>query len=524
MSKKVKLRNFHQAKWDEPIIFEISTAGQRGILLPEIREDIKNKTGNIHDIMPKNLKRAKRPNLPELAQPQVLRHFLRLSQETLGQDITIDIGLGTCTMKYSPKIHEQFVSNHKFSELHPLQDNGTTQGILEIMYKMEEFLKVLSGMDAFTFQPRGGAQAVYSNANVLKAYFDDIGEGGQRNEIITTAFSHPVNAAAPHTRGYKVITLMPDKDIGYPSVEAVKAAVSEKTAGLFITNPEDTGIFNVKIKEITDIVHEAGGLCIADIADANGLFGITKAKEAGFDMCHYNLHKAFSSPHGSMGPGCGAQGVKDFLTPYLPVPSVKFDGKEYHLDYNSPKSVGKIGSFYGVAAAVLRAYSWIMSLGAAGLKEVSKLSILNNNYLMKRLLEEVKGISAPYSEGLPRMEQVRYSWEKLKEETGVGTDDVEKRIMDYGLQEYYLSHPPYLVKEPFTPEPNETFSKKEIDEYAEILKKVSQEAYDNPELVKTAPHNGPISLISQPVITKPENLIVTWRVYKKRSENSDEML
>ena len=516
MKKYPKLRNFHQAKWDEPIIFELSTPGQRGILIPEAEDEIKREVASIDELVPKGIRRKKEPALPELAQPQVLRHFLRLSQETLGQEINIDIGLGTCTMKYSPKIHEQFVSNHKFSELHPLQDERTTQGVLEIIYKMEGILKELSGLDAFTFQPGGGGQAVFSNASILKAYHTDRGEGEQRNEIITTAFSHPVNSAAPHTKGFKVITIMPDEDTGYASVESVKAAVSERTAGLFITNPEDTGIFNVNIKEIVDVVHEAGGLCIMDIADANGLFGITRAKESGFDMCHYNLHKAFSSPHGSMGPCCGAQGVKSFLEKYLPGPLVRYDGEKYYLDYNRPDSIGKIRKYYGVIAAVLRAYGWVMSIGADGIKEVSELSILNNNYLMKRLLTEVKGISAPYSKEKYRMEQVRYSWEKLKNDTGVGTSDVQRRTMDYGLQEYYESHPPYLVPEPYTPEPNETYSKDEIDEYAEIIKKVSEEAYENPEFVKKAPYNTPISLIPQPEITNPEELIVTWRSYKRK--------
>ncbi|WP_352418606.1 aminomethyl-transferring glycine dehydrogenase subunit GcvPB [Proteiniborus sp.] len=516
MSKDVKVKDFHQAKWDEPIIFELSTPGQRGILLPEADNEIKNKVGDIEDIVPKNIKRSKKPALPELAQPQVLRHFLRLSQETLGQELNIDIGLGTCTMKYSPKINEQFVRNPKFAELHPLQDEETTQGALEIMYKMEEFLKAISGMDAFTFQPGGGAQAVFSNASILKAYHTDRGEGEQRNEIITTILSHPVNAASPHTKGFKVITLMPDEKTGYPSLESLKAVVSERTAGMFLTNPEDTGIFNPHVKEMVDIVHEAGGLCIADIADANGLFGISRAKEVGYDMCHYNLHKAFSSPHGSMGPCCGAQGVKDFLTKYLPVPVVKYDGKKYSLDYDRPESIGKIRKFYGVIATVVRAYSWIMAIGPDGLKEVSELSILNNNYLMKRLLSEVKGISAPWAEGQFRMEQVRYSWEKLKEDTGVGTDDVDRRCSDYGVQGYFQSHHPWIIPEPFTPEPNETYSKMEIDEYANIFKKISEEAYENPELVKTAPHNTPISLISKEEVTDPKELIVTWRIYKKK--------
>ena len=515
MSKDVKVRDFHQAKWDEPIIFELSVPGQRGILLPK-DEEIKKEIGELSNILPKKMQRKKKPNLPELAQPQVLRHFLRLSQETLGQELNIDIGLGTCTMKYSPKINEQFVKNSKFSQLHPSQDTSTTQGALEIMYKMEKIMKEVSGMDAFTFQPGGGAQAVYSNASILKAYHSDRGEGEQRNEIITTILSHPVNGAAPHTKGFKVINLMPEGETGYPSLEQLRSVVSERTAGMFITNPEDTGIFNPHVKEMVDIIHEAGGLCIADIADSNGLFGISRAKEVGYDMCHFNLHKAFASPHGSMGPACGAQGVKEYLKKYLPVPVVKYDNEKYYLDFNRPHSIGKIRQFYGVVAVVLRSYSWVMAIGADGLKEVSHISILNNNYLMKRLLEEVKGISAPWSKEKYRMEQVRYSFEKLKEDTGIGTEDVNRRVTDYGLQNFYESHPPLLIAEPFTPEPNEAYSKREIDEFANIFKKISEEAYENPEIIMSAPHNAPISKIDTAAYTKPEDLIVTWRVYKRK--------
>ena len=516
MNKDIKLRNFHEAKWDEPIIFELSTKGQRGILIPELEKEMKEQIGEINNLIPEKMMRKIKPALPEISQPQVLRHFLRLSQETLGQDINIDIGLGTCTMKYSPKINEQFVRYHKFSELHPLQDEKTVQGILEIIYKTENMLKEISGMDAFSFQPGGGAQAVFSNASILKAYHSDRGEGEQRDEIITTFLSHPVNAAAPRTKGFKVITLMPNEKTGYADLEALKAAVSERTAGMFITNPEDTGIYNPLVKEMIKIVHDAGGLCIADQADANGLFGMTRAKEAGYDMCHFNLHKAFASPHGSMGPCCGAEGVRNFLTKYLPVPVVKFDGNRYSLDYDKPDSIGKIREFYGVISVVLRSYAWIMSIGADYLKEVSEISVLNNNYMMKKFLTEVKGISAPWAEGLYRMEQIRYSWAKLKNDTGVTTDDIDRRCGDYGVQGYFQSHHPWIIQEPFTPEPNETFSKMEINEYVNIFKKISEEAYENPELVKTAPHNAPISLITKEIISNPKDLIVTWRVYKRK--------
>lgn len=515
MKAKVKVRDFHQAKWDEPIIFELSEAGQRGVLLPR-DERIVKETKSASDYLPKEIQRKKKPALPELSQPQVLRHFLRLSQETLGQELNIDIGLGTCTMKYSPKVHEQFVRNPKFSELHPLQPIETLQGILSIIYEMQEIMKAISGMDAFSFQPGGGAQAVYSNASILKKYHEDRGEGKQRTEIITTILSHPVNAAAPHTKGFKVLTLMPDPETGYPKIEALKEVLSEKTAGMFITNPEDTGIFNPHIQEMIDLVHQAGGLCIADIADSNGLFGIVRAKEAGYDMCHFNLHKSFSSPHGSMGPCCGAQGVKKSLEKYLPVPLVTYEKGQYVFQDESKDSIGKVRAFYGVVATVLRAYAWVRSLGAEGLKEVSEISILNNNYLMKRLLSEVEGISAPWGKEKFRMEQVRYSFEKLKEDTGVSTDDIARRVVDYGLQDYFQSHHPWLIPEPFTPEPNETYSKRDIDEYAEIFKQIAKESYENPELVISSPHRAPISKIDTAPYTEPKDLVVTWRAYQKR--------
>lgn len=509
-----KLRDFHQAKWDEPIILELSNPGERGVLLP-LDDDLRQEVGSPQDMIPEVLRRKNKPALPELAQPQVLRHYLRLSQESLGQDFNIDIGLGTCTMKHSPKLHEQFVRNPKFSQLHPLQDESTVQGALEILHRTEELFKSISGMDAFSFQPGGGAQAVYSNAQIMKKYHDERGEG-HRDEIITTILSHPVNAASPHTVGYKVITLLPDPESGYPSLKDLKAVLSDRTAGLFITNPEDTGIFNPHIKEMIEAVHQVGGLAVADVADANGLLGIVRARESGFDMCHFNLHKSFSSPHGSMGPCCGAQGVKKEFAKYLPIPVVVKKDNRYHLDYDRPDSIGKVRKFYGVVAVVLRAYSWIMSMGADGLKEVSEVSILNNNYLMKRFLDEVRGVSAPWGKEKYRMEQVRFSFEKMKDDTGVGTDDVDRRVVDYGLQGYFQSHHPWLIPEPFTPEPNETYSKADIDEYVEIFKKISEEAYTDAEVVLNSPHRAAISKIEHDIITNPNDLIVTWRAYKRK--------
>ena len=511
--KRPKIRRFHQAKWDEPIIFEMSQEGERGILVPEVEEDLKREVGDVLSSIPKDVRRKRPPELPEISQSRVLRHYMRLSQETLGTDLNIDVGQGTCTMKYSPKINEQLVRTPQMNEIHPLQDEQTVQGILEVMYRFKQILKEISGMDEFSLQPSSGSQGIYANASIIRAYHEEQGEADNRDEIITTIFSHPSDAACPRVSGFKVITLYPDED-GYPDLEALKAAVSERTAGLMITNPEDTGIFNPKISEFVDVVHEAGGLCAYDQANANGLIGITRARDAGFDLCQFNLHKTFSTPHGCGGPGGGPIGVTKELAEYLPFPVVAFDGIRYYLDYNRPKSIGKVRAFYGVAPVVLKSYAWVMSLGAKGLREVAEIAVLNNNYLLNKVLE-IKGISAPYAKGKRRIEQVRYSWEELMNDTGVRSEEVGIRAADFGVH-YWTSHHPWIVPEPCTLEPTESYSKSDLDEYIEILRHVSNEAYSNPEIVKTAPHNSTIHKIDHKPLDDPSQWAITWRAYKRK--------
>lgn len=506
-------RDFHEARWDEPIIMELGNPGERGVMVPKADKRVVEATGSVEELLPKGLKRKKPPKLPEMSQMQVLRHYMRLSQETIGTDINIDIGLGTCTMKYSPKIHEQFIRSDKLKELHPYQDESTVQGILEIIYQLEQYLKAISGMSKVSLQPSGGTQAIFANVETIRAYHEARGEGEKRNEIITTILSHPGNPGAAATLGYKVLTLYPDEN-GIPDIEALKAAVSEHTAALMITNPEDTGIYNEKIRQFVDIVHEAGGLCVYDQANLNGLFGITRARDAGFDMCHYNLHKSFSSPHGCQGPGAGAQCVSEELAKYVAAPTVEFDGEKYYLDDNRPDSIGKLRKYYGVPAVLVRAYAYIRSLGPDGIKQIAELSILNNNYMLKKLLE-IDGLSMPMAEGKYRLEQARLSWKELTDETGVTTDDICRRIVDYGFQDYFASHHPRIIPEPFTPEPVETYSKDDIDEFVAAFKAIAEEARNDPELVKTAPHKAALgSQIQEEYLTEWENFATTWRAFR----------
>ena len=504
-------RKYHAARWNEPIIHELSNKGERGIIPPLLEEEIAEKTDHASSYVPESIRRTDPPPLPELSQPQVLRHYLRLSQMTLGMELDIDLGVGTCTMKYSPKINEELVS--RIAEIHPLQPEETIQGLLEIVYEFGyTFLREISGMDAFSFQPPGGSAGAYNNSLMIKKYHE-VNKEPWRDEIITTIFSHPCDAACPATAGYKIITLYPEKETGLPSIEALKEAVGKKTAGLFITNPEDTGIFNKDIDEWTSIMHEAGGLCSYDQANANAILGVTRAREAGFDLCFFNLHKTFSSPHGSSGPGNAAIGVTEELEEFLPVPVIVKQGEKYHLDYDRPNSIGKVRDFMGNLQVVLRAYAWSISMGARGLREVAEVSMINNQYLSEKV-KKLRGVTLPF--GGRRLDQARWSLEKLKEDTGIGVNDVNRRIVDYGVQSMFTSHHPWLIPEPFTPEPCETYSKRDIDYWVSVLETVLEEAYENPDLLRTAPHRSSNHKVNSEPFNDPEKWAMSWTAYKRK--------
>ncbi len=514
IADKPALRRFHQASWDEKLIFELGSPGERGVLVPDVDPEITEALGGTVEI-PAALRRTTAPALPEIGQQQVLRHYLRLSQETLGADLNVDVGQGTCTMKYSPKVNDRFVTDERIAGLHPLQHESTVQGVLEILHRLEGLLKEVSGMDRVSLQPGAGSAAIYANVAMIRAYFADRGEAQTRDEIITTVFSHPSNAACAKTAGFKVITLHPDAE-GYPDIEALRAAVGPRTAALLITNPEDTGIYNPRIAEFVEIVHAAGGLAAYDQANANGILGITRARDAGFDLCHFNLHKTFSTPHACGGPAAGACGVTEALAPYLPRPTVEYDADRgcHRLDGDRPHSVGKIRPHHGVVPNLVRAYAWIMSLGADGLREVAETAVLNNNYLLHKV-KQIRGVGVPYATGRPRVEQVRYSWEQLNADTGVHSEQIGLRAADFGAH-YWTSHHPYLVPEPMTLEPTESYSRADLDEYAAILAEVAREAYEDPETVRTAPHRSTIHRVRPEALDDPARWSPSWRTYRRK--------
>jgi glycine dehydrogenase subunit 2 len=517
------LRPFHQASWNEPMLLELSSPGERGIIPPPVEAELLGSgSGSSEDplaVLPEALRRSNPPALPECSQPRILRHYLRLSQETLGQDVNIHLGEGTCTMKYSPKVNEQLVRSPKVADLHPLQDEDTVQGMLEVLHRFEMMLCEISGMKRFTFQPAGGAQGVYANARMMRAYHASRGDT-DRDEIVTTIFSHPCDGGAPSTAGFKVVTVYAG-DQGFPEPDAIRRAVSKRTAGLMITNPEDTGLFNPHIEEIVEIVHDAGGLCHYDQANANGILGITRAGDAGFDLCQFNLHKTFSSPHCSAGMPVGACGVTAELAPFLPVPTVEFDGSRYRLDYGRPQTVGKIRSFHGVPATVVRSFAWTLSLGAEGLRQVAETAVLNNNYLASRLAG-VRGIDISFEDSNParRLEQIRYSLAQLHEDTGLGTEDVARRTADFGVAGYFSSHEPWVVPEPMTLEPSESYSRADLDEYAEIIAEVSREAYESPESVASSPHHSTVHKLDLAPHDDPELWALTWRAHLRKHGQS----
>lgn len=506
---------YRAVAWNEPIIYQLSKPGRRGSMVLRPDKKVEATVGDVLSKIPEEIRRKRLPNLPELSEPEVVRHYIRLSQQTFGVDSGISVGVGTCTMKYSPKVNEALVRSPKLADIHPLQHEATVQGALEIMYKLGKWLCEISGMDEFSLQPRAGAHAALTNAQIIRKYHEFNGELDQRNEIITTVLSHPCNGAGPAVAGFKVITLYPD-ETGIPNIEALKAAVSKHTAGLMITDPYDTGVFDRNIDEYIRIIHEAGGLFAIDQANANSILGRLRIGDVGADLCYFNLHKSFSTPHASSGPGSAPIGVKKELSKFLPVPVVAYEGTKYYLDYNRPHTIGKTAGFYGVIPNVVRAYAWLMSMGADGLMETSEVAVINNNYLIQKLLT-VRGVTLPWSESYPRrLQEARLSLEKMKEDTGIGIDEVNRRIVDYGIQRCFTSHEPWIIPEPFTPEPTESNSKEDIDKFVEVFQRISDEAYSNPEILKNAPHNCSIAKVDSTPSRDPKKWALTWRAYLKK--------
>ena len=459
----------------DKLIFEISKPGRVAYKLPEL--DIEEKP--IENMIPKEFLSDKELNLPEVSEVDVIRHYTNISNKNYGVD-TGFYPLGSCTMKYNPKINEDMAGLDGFVNLHPYQPQSCVQGSLELMYELQNYLCEISGMDQITLQPAAGAHGELTGVMLIKAYHESRNDK-KRNKIIVPDSAHGTNPATAAMAGYDIIEIKSTKE-GLVDLEQLREAVGEDTAGLMLTNPNTLGLFDKGIKEIAKIVHDAGGLLYYDGANANAILGYARPGDMGFDVVHFNLHKTFSTPHGGGGPGSGPVGVKKDLVPFLPVPIVKKDNGKFYLDYDYPQSIGKMKDFYGHFGILVRAYAYILSMGNDGLKKASQMAVLNANYLKEHLKED-------YYLPIETIYKHEFVLGGLKDPLSeVITLDIAKRLLDYGY------HPPtvyfpLIINEALMIEPTETESKETLDEFIEAMKKIAKEAKENPELLKTAPHN-----------------------------------
>ncbi len=503
---------FRQANWNEPLIFELSKKGKVGQIALRLTEEEHNALSEAMRSLPEDILRKTAPNLPEVSEVEVVRHFTRLSQENYG----VDLGtypLGSCTMKYNPKICEILAASPRVKNLHPLQHVSLSQGILRILYELSEFLAEITGMSKVSLQPSAGAHGELCGELIIRAAHRDRNELNQRTEMIVPDSSHGTNPASAAMAGFKVVVVPSDSE-GCIDVEALKNVVSKRTAGIMITNPNTLGIFERRILEVAEIVHEAGGLLYYDGANLNAILGKTRPGEMGFDISHINIHKTFGTPHGGGGPGAGPVGVTQELAKFLPVPTIESNGENYYLDYDRPQSIGKIRSFLGNVSVLLRAYAYILLLGAEGLEEIAEISVLNANYLARKVLASGR-YQMPFDSKKARKHEIVISTEKITTETGIRALDISKRLLDFGVHAPTMYFP-LIVKEAMMIEPTETESIEALDRYADILAKIAEEAYGQPNILTEAPQNTTVGRVDDVAASHPKTMCLNWRMYENR--------
>ncbi|MGZ8716570.1 MAG: aminomethyl-transferring glycine dehydrogenase subunit GcvPB, partial [Gaiellaceae bacterium] len=446
-----------------------------------------------HDLpaaeVPAELRRGSPPRLPEVSEPELLRHFTELSSRNYGVD-TGFYPLGSCTMKHNPRVNERLAALPGFRDLHPHQEEDGAQGALELMWRLQEILAEVSGLDAVSLQPAAGSQGELTGLMLMRAYFDDRGEGEQRDTIVTADTAHGTNPASVTMAGFEMTPVKTDAR-GNIDVEDLRAKVDEHTAALMLTNPSTLGLFDENIEQIEQIFHGAGALMYYDGANLNAVCGISRPGDMGFDIVHINLHKTFAQPHGCGGPGGGPIAVRDILEPYLPVPAVvRHDDGTFGLDFDRPKSIGKVRAFTGPFGVFVRSYAYIRMYGPR-LREMSETAVLNANYVLARLKDAYE---LPFDRLC--MHEFVLSARNLKRDHGVTALDVAKRLMDYGY------HPPTIyfplvVSEALMIEPTETETKETLDAFCDAMLAIAKEAAESPELLKQAPHSRPVRRLDE---------------------------
>jgi len=486
------------------LIYEKSQPGRRGIGVPKPDLPVPE--------VPAELARKDAPRLPELAEPEVLRHFTELSTRNFG----IDTGfypLGSCTMKYNPRINERLVGLPGFASLHPLVEDDAAQGALELEWELQKILLEVTGLHAVSLQPAAGSQGELTGLMLFHAYFRDRGEDDQRRKVVIPDTAHGTNPASVTMSGYELTPVKTDER-GNIDIEDLRGKVDEHTAGLMLTNPSTLGLFDENIEEIGKIFHGAGALMYYDGANLNAVCGISRPGDMGFDVVHINLHKTFSQPHGGGGPGGGPIAVRDILEPFLPVPVLVKDGDSFRLDYDRPKTIGKVRAFSGPFGVFVRSYAFMRSYGP-GLREMSEVAVLNANYMLARL----KGDYDLLYDRLCMHEFV-LSARNLKKDYGVSALDVAKRLMDYGF------HPPtvyfpLVVPEALMIEPTESEAKETLDAFCDAMLAIAREAADSPELVHEAPHSRPVKRLDEVRAAKEQIVKFAFEDHRAEEKASD---
>ncbi len=464
----------------EPLIFEISDKGKRAFRLPQLDVPFDK------DLLNGYPTRAEVEGFPQVSEVEIVRHFTRLSQ----LNYCVDLGLyplGSCTMKYNPKINEKMASLPALAGVHPEAPVELAQGCLEVLKQAEELLCEIAGMDAFTLQPAAGAHGELTGMMLVRARLED--KGNPREVVLIPDSAHGTNPSSAHICGYHVQEIKSDEK-GEIDVADLARVMNDKVAALMVTNPNTLGVFEANIKSIADIVHSKGGCIYMDGANMNALTGICRPGDMDVDVIHLNLHKTFSTPHGGGGPGSGPVGVKKEFAPYLPVPLVVRRGTELGLDLDRPKSIGRVKSFFGNFLVIVRALAYIRSLGPDGLKEMSEVAVLNANYIRK-------GLEGTYhlKYGTPTLHECVFS-DKFQKDLGVSNLDIAKRLIDYGLHPPTMSFP-LIVHGALMIEPTETESRRDLDLFIEAMKTIAGEAKDDPGLLKTAPHVSPVRRLDE---------------------------
>ncbi|HHT9110177.1 MAG TPA: aminomethyl-transferring glycine dehydrogenase subunit GcvPB [Candidatus Brocadiaceae bacterium] len=462
----------------EPLIFDKTSPGRRCFTLPAC--DVPQKATS--DYIPRKMLRNQDAELPEVSEIDVIRHFTRLSQLNFCVDTNF-YPLGSCTMKYNPRVNEESAKLEGFTKLHPYQPVEQCQGVLKLLYDLEHMLRDISGMSAFTFQPAAGAHGELTGMLIIRSYLEKRGE--KRHKIIIPDSAHGTNPASAALCGYEVESIQSNAG-GLVDIQKLRAAFTRDTAALMITNPNTLGLFEKDIVEICKIAHDAGGLVYCDGANMNALLGIARPGDMGVDILHLNLHKTFSTPHGGGGPGAGPIGVTEALSPFLPVPRVGLVNKNYVLNYQYPDTIGKVRAFYGHIGMMLRAYTYLLTLGKEGVRKVGEYAVLNANYLRHKLK---KYYDIPY--GKTCMHEFVISAKNQKKK-GVSAMDIAKKLLDYGFHAPTVYFP-LIVEEALMVEPTETESRETLDGFADAMIRIAADIEQQPETFHNLPKTTPVS-------------------------------